>query len=241
MLVHGVALNDLARPGELVEGARAYRLDAGPQLQVLRAVVVLDSVAVVDVLPRLEESTEDFLHDVDVFTYTAARGFRVSRKAQQNVPVTVGDSVRSRLFASPDAGTATEDAAPFYARAGDTARRAFVFALSAVRAGVVAVVRPLASAAQTVPRRCGEQNSATRACRRPHYRSRAALVAKCRPATSRCRSTASPRAQFHFGLGQVSDVAGSTDGGPDISLVAAHTRGSRHVHIVAHNEGFYCG
>jgi hypothetical protein len=52
----GVPRQDLTRPLDSVTGADAARLGTGPQLEVLRAVVVAHSVAVVDGLARREET-----------------------------------------------------------------------------------------------------------------------------------------------------------------------------------------
>ena len=81
---------DLACPGDRIADADTCRLGTYPQLQVLRPVVVLDTVQMMHVLSRQEIPAEHLLHDQDVLEDVASvAGPRVVRRPEQDVPALV--------------------------------------------------------------------------------------------------------------------------------------------------------
>ena len=85
-----VTLQNLDCPSDCVGYANSGRLRTDPEFQIPWAVVVADTVDVVDGLVRKELASEQLLHDKDVFEYIAARSSPwVPRESNHQIPSVV--------------------------------------------------------------------------------------------------------------------------------------------------------
>jgi hypothetical protein len=95
---------DFASPGDGVHNANAVRLTTHPQLEVLGAIVVTPTVAVMDLLSREEQPTEHLLHHEDVLEDipVVTRAARMARRFRIDIATR---TVLARFAAAPPTRT----------------------------------------------------------------------------------------------------------------------------------------